>query len=132
MTFIWRAMGEPEPQTTVNPFTDVKETAYYYKAVLWAVESGVTTGTSPTTFGPGKGCTRAQVVTFLWRAMGEPRPSSTSNPFNDVKTDQYYTNAVLWAVELGITQGTSATTFGPGKTCTRGQIVTFLFRTYAG
>ena len=128
VTFLWRAMGSPEPTSNENPFTDVKETDYFYKAVLWAKETGVTAGTSATTFSPGNGCTRAQVVTFLWRAEGKPAPTSSTNPFTDVPAGQYYTDAVLWAVENGITNGTSATTFSPDKTCTRGQIVTFLWR----
>ena len=131
VTFLWRAKGCPEPTSTVNPFTDVKESDYFYKAVLWAKETGVTSGTSATTFSPGNGCTRAQVVTFLWRSEGKPQPASTSNPFNDVPAGQYYTDAVLWAVENGITNGTSATAFSPDKTCTRGQIVTFLYRDLA-
>ena len=128
VTFLWRAKGCPEPTSTENPFTDVSENDYYYKAVLWAKETGVTSGTSATKFSPGKGCTRGQVVTFLWRAEGEPEPSSTANPFTDVPAGQYYTKAVLWAVENGITNGTGATSFSPDKTCTRGQIVTFLYR----
>ncbi|MBR6826121.1 MAG: S-layer homology domain-containing protein, partial [Oscillospiraceae bacterium] len=128
VTFLWRAAGSPEPSQTDNPFTDVPAGQYYYKAVLWAVEEGITTGTSKTTFGPDKSCTRAQVVTFLWRAAGEPAPEKNDNPFTDVPAGQYYYNAVLWAVGKGITTGTSKTTFGPDKPCTRGQIVTFIYR----
>ena len=130
VTFLWRAMGEPEPAKKDNPFTDVKEGQYYYKAVLWAVEKGITTGTSATTFSPDSGCTRGQVVTFLHRAKGTPTPGSSVNPFTDVKSGQYYYDAVLWAVNHSpqITNGTSATTFSPNATCTRGQIVTFLYR----
>jgi hypothetical protein len=131
VTFLWRAAGSPEPKTTTNPFTDVKSGEYYYKAVLWAVENGVTTGTSSTTFGPNESCDRGQTVTFLWRAMGSPAPKATTNPFTDAKSGQYYTDAVLWAVENGVTTGTSSTTFGPSQTCIRGQIVTFLYRVYA-
>ena len=127
VTFLWRASGEPEPASTNNPFADVKSDQYYYKAVLWAVENGITAGTTATTFSPNAGCTRAQVVTFLWRAKGKPAPLATNNPFTDVKQDYYY-DAVLWAVENGITAGTSPSTFSPNATCTRGQIVTFLFR----
>ena len=127
VTFLWRAKGCPEPTKTENPFTDVQADAYYCKAVLWAVENGITNGTSATTFGPNNGCTRAQVVTFLWRAEGEPEPTSANNPFTDV-TGGYYYKAVLWAVENGVTAGTSATAFSPNQTCTRGQIVTFLYR----
>ena len=129
VTFLWRAKGEPEPTLTVSPFVDVQDPSqYYYKAVLWAVENGITTGTDATHFSPGKGCTRAQVVTFQWRANGKPAPSTTVNPFTDVKADQYYYDAVLWAVGKGVTTGTSADKFSPDKTCTRGQIVTFLYR----
>ena len=127
VTFLWRACGSPEPKNTSNPFTDVNSGDYYYKAVLWAKETGVTSGTSATKFSPGNGCTRAQVVTFLWRANGQPVPRTGSSPFRDV-TGGYYYQAVLWAVENGITSGTSATTFSPDRICTRGQIVTFLFR----
>ena len=128
VTFLWRALGCPEPSMTTHPFTDVKEGAYYYKAMLWAVEEGVTNGLSPTIFGPNEGCTRGQVVTFLWRAYGEMQPKSASHPFSDVKDTAFYFNAMLWAVENGVTNGLSPTTFGPGETCQRGQIVTFLFR----
>ncbi len=130
VTFLWRAMGKPEPARSTNPFADVLSTQYYYKAVLWAVEKGITNGTSPTTFEPNKGCTRGQVVTFLWRAQGEPTPASMSNPFTDVSGGNFYHKAVLWAVSHTpqITNGTSPTTFSPGNTCTRGQIVTFLYR----
>ena len=96
--------------------------------MLWAVEKGITTGTSATTFRPNQTCTRGQIVTFLWRYSGEPKPEKSENPFEDVKEGEYYYNAVLWAVEKGITTGTSKTTFRPNQTCTRGQIVTFLYR----
>ena len=132
VTFLWRAKGCPEPTVTAHPFTDVKESAYYYKAMLWAVENGITSGTSATTFGPNENCTRSQVVTFLWRADGKPEPMSSECPFTDIKTNSSYYKAVLWAVENGITSGTSATTFGPKNTCTRGQIVTFLYRYVEG
>ena len=133
VTFLWRASGCPTPKSTSNPFRDVKTTDYYYTAVLWAAENGITTGTSATTFSPNDPCTRAHVVTFLWRAQKEPTPASANNPFNDVASGQYYTTAVLWAVghTPQITNGTSATTFSPNATCTRGQIVTFLYRALA-
>ena len=111
-----------------NPFTDVAEGAYYYDAVLWAAENGITGGTSATTFSPAVTCTRAQTVTFLWRAAGSPDPEGTNMPFTDVASDAYYYDAVLWAVENGITSGTSATTFSPNATVTRAQNVTFLWR----
>lgn len=114
--------------TAQNPFVDVKEGAYYYDAVLWAVEQKITSGTSATTFSPDASCTRAQMVTFLWRAAGSPKVENGKNPFTDVKADAYYYDAVLWAVEKGVTSGTSSTTFSPDATVTRGQTVTFLYR----
>ena len=128
VTFLWRAMGSPEPTGSLCPFTDVKETAYYYKAVLWALENEVTTGTGPDAFSPDLGCTRGQVVTFLWRAAGKPASPDAINVFTDVAEDKFYTDAVLWAVEQEITNGMTSTTFVPDATCTRGQIVTFLYR----
>ena len=130
VTFLWRAAGEPKPSGTKNPFTDVKQSDYWYNAVLWAVEQGITTGTSATTFSPNEGCTRGQVATFLWRYENKPAPAA-KNPFEDVKKGAYYYDAVLWAVEADVTKGTSATTFAPNDTCTRGQIVTFLYRDIA-
>ena len=128
VTFLWRAAGEPEPGTDSNPFADVAEGQYYYKAVLWAVEQGITTGTSADKFSPNSGCTRGQVVTFLWRAEGKPEPASSTHPFTDVKAGEYYEKPVIWAVENGITTGTSTSLFSPSATCTRAQIVTFLYR----
>jgi len=127
VTFLWRAAGSPEPTSTNNPFTDVTG-GYYYKAVLWAVEKNITSGTSATSFSPNSTCTRAQIVTFLWRFEGEPASTTTNNPFSDVKAGAYYEKAVLWASETGVTAGTSATTFSPDATCTRAQVVTFLYR----
>ena len=130
VTFLWRANGSPEPASMNNPFTDVKSSDYYYKAVLWAVENEITNGYgSDTIFNPDGACTRGQVATFLWRAEGKPAMSSAANPFTDVKAGEFYYDAVLWAVENGITNGYgSSTTFCPDITCTRGQIVTFLYR----
>ncbi len=128
VTFLWRAVGSPAPGSSTNPFTDVKSGDYYYDAVLWAVEKGITNGTSETTFSPDQGCTRGQVVTFLHRFEGTPTPGSSTNPFVDVTGSAYYYNAVLWAVEKSITNGTDATHFSPDSTCTRAQIVTFLYR----
>ena len=127
-TFLWRNAGKPAPKGGNNPFTDVPSGEYFYDAVLWAVENGITAGTTPTTFGPSEGCTRAQVATFLWRAAGKPATQNSENPFTDVPANEYYYNAVLWAVEKGITVGTSKTEFSPEDTCTRAQIVTFLYR----
>ena len=128
VTFLWRAAGQPEPKSSENPFPDVAKGKFYYKAVLWAVENGITAGFKDGTFGPNKTCTRAQIVTFLWRYAQEPMPNSMENPFPDVDTNAYYGQAVLWAVERGITSGYKDGTFGPGKTCKRDQIVTFLYR----
>ncbi len=128
VTFLWRTAGQPEPASSVNPFVDVRAGEYYYKAVLWAVEQEITNGTSATTFSPDATCTRAQIVTFLWRFEGQNEPTSTANPFTDVQSGAYFGKAVLWAVENGITNGTSATTFSPDATCTRAQVVTFLYR----
>lgn len=110
------------------PFTDVSFRNYYYNAVKWAVDKGITSGTSRYTFSPDVACTRAQVVTFLWRAAGSPAPMLNKNPFTDVHTSDYYYDAVLWAVQNGITNGTSAKTFSPDATVTRAQVVTFLWR----
>lgn len=127
VTFLWRAAGQPEPKTTQMPFKDVKAGSYYEKAVLWAVENKITNGTSTTTFSPDENCTRAQIVTFLWRSEGEPYASDSNNPFTDIASD-YYMDAVFWAVKEGITNGTTPTTFSPGERCTRAQIVTFIYR----
>ncbi|MBQ1502730.1 MAG: S-layer homology domain-containing protein [Clostridia bacterium] len=128
VTFLWRTAGSPEPTGARNPFRDVKESDYFYKAVLWAVENEITVGTSANEFSPEDVCTRGQIVTFLWRANGKPSPAITKNPFLDVSTADYFHTAVLWAVEKKITLGTDATHFSPSDTCTRGQVVTFLYR----
>ncbi len=118
----------PIPQSaSQSDFTDVSANAFYTSPVIWATETGITKGTTETTFSPNQGCTRAQMVTFLWRAAGSPEPKSNNNPFTDVKQGAYY-KAILWAVENGITNGTTATTFSPNATCTRAQIVTFIYR----
>ena len=127
VTFLWRAKGCPEPISSDNPFTDVAYTDYYYKPVLWAMEKGITMGTSESTFSPEDGCTRSQVATFLWRAEGEPSASG-ENIFSDLTSGAYYYDAVLWAVDNGITNGMGNGTFAPDETCTRAQIVTFLYR----
>ena len=131
VTFLWRAAGSPEPKSTEMPFVDVPADAYYHDAVLWAVEQGITKGTSDTTFSPDATCTRGQIVTFLWRSQKSPASGSV-NPFADVAADAYYADAVLWAVREDITNGTSSTTFSPDATCTRAQIVTFLYRCLTG
>ena len=131
VTFLWRAAGSPLPRYRVCPFTDVKPSDYYYNAVLWAVEQGITTGLNATTFGPDVTVTRGQVATFLYRVASAAKPS-TFNPFTDVKTTAYNYNAILWAYDNRITTGTSDTTFSPDAYCTRAQIVTFLYRYYQG
>lgn len=127
VTFLWRALGSPKPTATSCPFTDVSKDDYYYNAVLWAIEKGITIGTSVTSFSPNDTVTRSQTVTFLWRTAGKPTVTA-SNPFADVKGDAYYADAVLWAVSEGISSGTTAATFSPADGCTRAQIVTFLYR----
>ena len=127
VTFLWRASGSPEPKTASNPFTDVAANAYYCKAVLWAVENGITTGTSATTFSPDAPCTRAQGVTFLWRANGSKTASAAAS-FTDVASDAYYAPAVAWAAEQNVTGGVGNGLFSPDTTCTRAQIVSMLYR----
>jgi hypothetical protein len=130
VTFLHRTEGNPEPTKNINPFNDVKSVDFFYKPVLWAVEKNITNGTSATTFGSYDNCNRAAVVTFLWRAKGSPEPTSTKNPFVDVKTTDFFYKAVLWAVENNITNGVDATHFGPTANCNRAQVVTFLYRAY--
>ena len=129
VTFLWRAAGSPEPKT-MSSFADVSMDAYYAKAVAWAVENGITTGTGDGKFSPDATCTRAQSVTFLFRAIGKLVDSKAE--FSDVLTDSYYANAVAWAVENGVTNGIGDGLFGPDNSCTRAQIVTFLYRAYQG
>lgn len=131
VTFLWRAAGSPLPRYRVCPFTDVQPSDYYYNAVLWAVEQGITTGLNATTFGPDVTVTRGQVATFLYRAASAAKPN-TFSPFTDVKTTAYNYDAILWAYDNRITTGTSDTTFSPDAYCTRAQIVTFLYRYYQG
>ena len=128
VTFLWRAAGAPDVKGEANPFADVTPGAYYYDAVLWAVKNGVTTGTSSTTFSPDSVCTRGQVVTFLWRNAGAPAPTLDVSPFDDVAGSDYFRGAVLWAVEKGVTKGTSETAFSPMSQCRRAHVVTFLYR----
>ena len=130
VTFLWRAVGSPEPTRTDNPFVDVKPGDFYYKPVLWALENGITSGMDATHFGPTSYCNRAQVVTFLYRTMGNPDVVASANPFADVAAGSFYEKPVLWAVENGITNGLSATSFGPNSICNRAQIVTFLYRAF--
>ena len=130
VTFLWRAAGSPEPKGAASGMTDVVSGSYYEKAVAWAIENGITTGTTTSTFSPDATCTRAQSVTFLFRAIGKLVDSKAE--FSDVLTDSYYANAVAWAVENGVTNGIGDGLFGPDNSCTRAQIVTFLFRAYQG
>lgn len=131
VTFLWRAAGSPEPMGNASFFLDVQDpNAFYYKPVLWAAENGITTGTDTTHFSPNRTVTRGQFVTFLWRLAGTPG-SAGSHPFQDLSASGFYYDAVLWAVENGITTGTSTSLFSPNNTCQRGQTVTFLYRYYA-
>ena len=129
VTMLWRAVGQPTAGGTAN-FTDVPTDSYYAQAVAWAVENGITTGVGNGHFDPTGTCTRAQIVTFLWRSKGEPYASDSNNPFTDIASD-YYMDAVFWAVKEGITNGTTPTTFSPNERCTRAQIVTFIYRAMA-
>ena len=131
VTFLWRAAGSPAPVSGKMPFEDVHADDYYYKAVQWAVENGITSGASATTFAPDLVCTRGQIATFLWRAQDSVEVKNAEMVFSDVSDSAYYYNAVLWAVENGITNGTSATTFSPDQACTRAQCVTFLWKAMA-
>ena len=130
VTFLYRAAGSPEvAENVTNPFTDVSKDSVYYNAIMWAVEKKITTGVTATTFEPNSPCTRAQIVTFLYRAAGSPElAKDAANPFSDVSDSSVYYNAILWAVEKKITTGVTETTFVPNDTCTRAQAVTFLYR----
>ena len=129
VTFLWAAAGRPEPKSTVNPFTDVPKGSFCEKAVLWAVEQGITSGTDATHFSPLASCNRATVVTFLWAAKGKPAATG-ANPFTDVPDGAWYAAPVLWALENGITSGVSATEFGTAAVCNRAQVVTFLYKAF--
>ena len=130
VTFLWNAEKTPEPAATSSTFADVPAGAWYEKPVLWAVENGITSGVSSNKFGAGDVCSRYQVVYFLWKAAGSPEPKTTVNPFTDVNPGHFFYKAVLWAVENGITSGTSDTTFSPTQPCNRAQVVTFLYAAY--
>ena len=130
VAFLWRAAGCPEPISTECPFTDVVPGSFYYKATLWAVENGITSGTGNGKFSPNAICTRGQVVTFLYRAAGKPACTMDTCTFTDVDAKGFYYTPMLWAVENNITTGTSATTFSPDANCSRSQVVTFLYRAY--
>ena len=128
VSFLWRMMGCPEPSTTRNPFTDVKSSDFFYKPVLWAYEKGITSGVKSNLFGATDECTRAQFATFLWNASNKPVPMLTTSPFNDVAMGKFYSKAVLWAYENGITSGKNASSFAPNNKVNRGQAVMFLYR----
>jgi len=128
VTFLWRVAGSPEPKITKCDFRDVDNSAYYYKAVLWAVEKGVTVGTSDTTFSPNENVTRGQTVAFLYREAGSPFETG-EDVFNDVNSNDYYFKAVSWATKNGITVGTGNGKFEPDMDCNRAQIVAMLYRT---
>ena len=128
VTFLWRMAGSPEPASTSRPFTDVSSSAYYYKAVIWAAEQGITKGYSNGTFGVGKVCLREHAMTFLWRMAGSPEPSSSNSTFSDLKATAYYYKAVLWGCENVITKGYANGTFGPSRNCLREHVITFLYR----
>jgi len=132
VSFLWRAAGCPEPETTVCPFSDVSEDAYYYKAILWASENGIVCGYEDGTFRPDAVCTRAHVVAFLWRYEGRPESFLASTPLKDITgLNADFTAAIFWAVENGITVGYPGGLFRPNAVCTRAQIVTFLYRAFA-
>ncbi len=128
VTFLWRAAGCPAPGNTRTPFTDLKPGAFYEEAVAWAVEESITRGMSDTAFAPDGTCTRGQIVTFLWRFKKSEEPGENATPFTDLSAGAFYEKAVAWAVENQITNGMTHNTFVPGGTCTRGQVVTFLYR----
>ena len=126
---LWAANGKPEPKSASNPFTDVAGNAWYAKAVLWAVENGITTGISDTQFAPDRTCTRAQIVTFLYAAAKKPAVSG-DNPFKDVAESDWFLTPVLWAAEEDVTGGIGEGKFGPNDVCTRAQVVTFLYKVF--
>ncbi len=129
ITYTCKDCGDTYQITTpklMNPFEDVKPKNYFYNSVLWAANMGITSGVDMTHFAPDQTCTRGQVMVFLWRAMGSPEPESSANPFSDVYSGDYFKKAVLWAYHAGVTAGVDETHFGPGDSCTRAQVVTFL------
>lgn len=127
--FLWRAADSPAPSNVSNPFIDVSAEDYFYTAVLWAVENGITSGVNEKEFGPNQTCTRAQIVTFLWQFKDAPVPANPTPGFSDVDAGAYYAAPVAWALENEVTAGIGGSRFAPEQTCTRGQVVTFLFKT---
>ena len=132
VTLLWNALGQPKPKAESSPFVDVLPGKFYYLPVLWASETGVASGMDKTHFEPKSGCTRGQVVTFLWNALGQPEPSCTTHSFVDVRPGKFYYKAMLWALEAGVASGTDATHFSPDEPCTREQVVTFLYYALSG
>lgn len=130
VTFLWRVMGRPQAENKTHTYKDVSENSFYYDAMLWATEKGITTGYTTETFAPGATCTRAEIVTFIWRIMGRPEPANNAHTFLDVVEEQYYYKPMLWALENKIASGYTSTMFAPGVVVTRGETVTFLCRTY--
>ena len=128
VSFLWRMAGEPEPESIKTNFADVPTNRFFSKAVAWAVENGITSGKTPATFDPYGICTRAEFVSFLYRAAGKPEVHNTNTSFTDVESVRYYARPVAWAVENGVTAGTTPTTFSPDNICRRGQVVSFLYR----
>ena len=128
VTFLWRCAGSPKPSAIKAPFGDVAPSDYFFNAVYWALEHGITKGVSETEFAPNEPVTRGQTVTFLWRCAGSPKPADGGAAFTDVNPEEYYADAVLWAMQIQITNGMGDNTFLPDDSCTRGQIVTFLYR----
>ena len=131
VTFLWRTAGCPEPSDTEVPFTDIKEGSFYYNAVLWAYQNGITTGTSKNTFSPYEPCLRGQIITMLWRWLEKPKTTESNITFSDVDQNMFCYDSVKWAAESKITTGTSENTFSPNAECSRSQAVTFIFRTKA-
>ena len=129
VTFLWAANGKPEPKSSLNPFDDVSKDAWYLKAVLWAVENGITGGVADRMFGPDQTCTRAQIVTFLYAATGKPDIVGNSI-FTDVADSDWFAKPVIWAANNEVTGGIGDGKFGPNDTCTRAQVVTFLMKVY--
>ena len=126
--FLWRAAGKPEPETSVSKFSDVSSNHKYVKAILWASENKIANGFKDGTFLPDESCTRGQIVTFIWRYMGMPKPKATQSSFSDVKKTHVYFKQIMWASEKGVTKGYADGTFRPDAFCNRAQCATFIYR----
>ena len=131
LTQLWRVLGSPQPTITETPFTDVREDAYYATPIRWAYENNITTGTTATEFSPKKTCTRGQIITFIWKAMGSPQADLVHEDFDDVTSDDYFYHALMWAMENNVTSGKSERLFGPKDPCTREQVASFLYFSFA-